>query len=123
MKVPAVNLHRSGNGWHHLLATALALFVLTACASRKSAEHAKADAYTVWMSILKGFGEDVYYVSSSEPYAYFRIRSFLPEYYKSPSCNFILPRTFAVGAENPYVVRLENTRGYSSNPTCDPKQP
>jgi hypothetical protein len=85
----------------------------------QSPERAKADAYTVWITVLKGFGEEVRYVGSKEPYAYFRVGSVFPSYYKSPACNFTLPRVFDVGAGTPYVVVQDNLRGYNSSPTCD----
>jgi hypothetical protein len=82
-------------------------------------ESAKADPWMVWISVLKGFGGDVYYVGSKGPYAYFRIGSVFPSYYKTPACNATLPHTFDVGAGKPYIVTLDNVHGYFSSTACD----
>lgn len=71
----------------------------------------------VWIAVLKGLSGDVYYVGTKEPFAYFRIGSVFPDYYKTPACNVTLPRVFDIGSGKPYLVTLENIHGY--NPTCD----
>jgi hypothetical protein len=101
------------------VATAVVLSSCSLWAHLQSPEDAKADSYRVWISVLKGFGQDVYYIGTKEPYAYFRIGSVFPTYYKSPACNFTLPREFDIGAEKPYVVVQGNLRGYNSTPTCE----
>jgi len=85
----------------------------------RSPDRAEVDPWTVWISVLKGFSGDVLYVGTKDPYAYFRIGSIFPTYYKTPACNTTLPRVFDIGAETPYVVALANLRGYSSSLTCD----
>lgn len=88
-------------------------------AHQQSPDRAKVDPWTVWVSVLKGFSGAVLYVGTKGPYAYFRIGSVFPTYYKTPACNTKLPRVFDLGAETPYVVVLSNLRGYSSTFTCD----
>jgi hypothetical protein len=105
-----------------LLGVTVTVF-LSSCslwAHLQSPERAKSDAHTVWISVLKGFGGEVLYVGTKEPYAYFRIGSVFPTYYKSPACNFTLPRTFDIGTGKPYVVVQDNLRGHNSSPTCVP---
>ena len=102
------------------VATAAALSSCSLWAHLKSTEDAIADAYKVWISVLKGFGQDVYYIGTKEPYSYFRIGSVFPTYYKSPACNFTLPRIFDIGAGKPYVVVQNNLRSNNSSPTCAP---
>ena len=81
----------------------------------QSPHGAEADPWTVWISVLKGSRGDVLYVGTKEPYAYFRIGSMFPTYYKTPACNTTLPRVFEVGAGVPYVVVRANLRGYNAS--------
>ena len=100
---------------------ALVLLIVAACAtwSRfQSPARATLDPWAVWIAVLKRFSGDVYYVGSSEPYAYFRIGDWFWSYYKTPICNAALPRTFALGAEAPYKVEFGNVRGYVSVEHC-----
>jgi hypothetical protein len=107
-----------------LTSAAVAVIVaLAACSAwdhLQPPERAKTDSYEVWISLIKPFGRVVYYVGTNEPYAYFRFGRFFPSYYRSPACNFTLPRTFAVGSGNPYIVTQDNAGGYNSSPTCAP---
>jgi hypothetical protein len=100
------------------LVLVLVLVALPACVPWRSPERAKANPYEVWISILKGFSGKVYYLGSKDSYDYFQIGDLFPAYYKSPSCNFNLPSTFALGSEKPYVVTLGNAHGYWDDPTC-----
>jgi hypothetical protein len=85
----------------------------------RSPENAKPDPWMVWISVVKGFSGAVYYVGSKEPYAYFRIDAVFPSYYKTPSCNTTLPRTFDVGRGKPYLVTMDNVHNYNSSLTCE----
>jgi hypothetical protein len=86
-------------------------------------ENAKTDPWQVWINVLKGFGTDVVYVGSEEPFAYFRIGTLFPHYYKMPSCNASLPQTFALGAGETYVVVLDHLRGPNLNCEAPPTKP
>ena len=97
----------------------VALAVWSAWLRLQPPERAPADPWEVWINVVKGFGVTVRYVGSREPYAYFRIGDFLPAYYKTPSCNTTLPRTFDLGSGESYVVIQDHMRGYSTSPTCD----
>ena len=85
----------------------------------QSPADAIADPWQVWINVLEGYGVTVRYVGSREPYAYFLIGDFLPAYYKTPSCNATLPRTFELGKGERYIVVQDYLRGYSTSPTCD----
>ena len=84
----------------------------------QSPERAEADPWAVYIGVLKGFKGDVLYVGTRESYAYFRIGSVFPTYYKTPACNTILPRVFDIGAEMPYVVAFANVPSYDSSLNC-----
>ena len=47
------------------------------------------------------------------------IGDFFPAYYKTPSCNATLPRTFDLGKGERYIVVQDYLHGYSTSPTCD----
>lgn len=96
----------------------LAVSLTVACAQTRAPEAAKADPWQVWIHILKGLSGKVYYLGSSGPYGYFRIGDFFPGYYKSPACNFVLPRTFPLGSDQPYIVTMDNARGYGLDTSC-----
>jgi hypothetical protein len=101
-------------------AAVLALTGYVAVCNAQPMDRAKTDPYEVWISLIKPFGRVVYYVGTKEPYAYFRFGRFFPSYYRSPACNFTLPRTFALGSGDPYVVTQANVHGANASPTCDP---
>jgi hypothetical protein len=64
--------------WIGGLIAATTVATLSGCilwSSLQSPERAKTDPWMVWISVLKGFSGDVYYVGTKEPYAYFRIDS------------------------------------------------
>ena len=84
----------------------------------QSPERAKADPWTVWISVLKGFSGNVYYLGTREEYAYVQIGDMFPEYYKTPACNTSLPRSFDLGAGKPYRMVLDNIHGYWSTRNC-----
>ena len=90
-----------------LAVVAPALAGFAACSRLASpASAARADSYRVWISLLKGFDGDVYYVGNDTTSAYFRIGRLFWSYYKVPACAARPPQTFAVGSAKPYVVRL-----------------
>ncbi len=116
----AEQMTRGHRIWGLMVATTIvALSSCSLWSNLQSPERAKTDSWTVWISVLKGFSGDVYYVGTKEPYAYFRIGSLFPTYYKTPACNTTLPRVFDIGSGKPYLVTLENMHGYNSSPTCD----
>ena len=67
---------------------------------------ARTDNYRVWITLLKGFGEKVYYVGSDDTNTYFRIGLIFRSYYKIPSCAAHPPNAFSLLEGKPYAVKL-----------------
>src|SRR4051812_38391025 len=84
-----------------MLPLLVSAFAIAACAADSQRvqtlkQTAKTDNYAVWIALLKGFGQNVYYVGSDGSNAYFRIGAIFRSYYKVPSCAAHLPEVFPV---------------------------
>jgi hypothetical protein len=93
----------------HVLSGVAALILLALgldryCFSLSYVRGATEDPYQLWMSALKPFTGQVYYVGSEGEFSYFRAGAFFPARYKAPTAKIRLPRTFPLGAEEPYPV-------------------
>ena len=92
--------------------TVLSAFLLTAAFGADSARvqklkaAARTDNYRVWITLLKGFGQKVYYVGSDDTDAYFRVGAVFRSYYKMPSCAAHPPEAFLLLEGKPYGVKL-----------------
>ena len=74
------------------------------CFSLTYVRGAKEDPGQLWMSALKPFTGQEYYVGSEGEFSYFRAGAVFPARYKAPTAKIKLPRTFSLGAEKPYPV-------------------
>jgi hypothetical protein len=93
----------------HLLCALAALLLVALginkyCFSLAYIRGAQEDSYQLWMSALKPFGGQVYYVGSEGDFSFFRAGAVFPARYKAPTANIRLPRTFPLGAQEPYAV-------------------
>ena len=88
------------------LACVVAL-ALAGCHSLSYVHGAPEDHYQLWMAVLKPFGGPVYYVGDEGDYSYFRGHGAFCDRYKTRTSKLHLPRTFAFGAERPYVATLD----------------
>ena len=78
----------------------------------RSPTSATEDPWAVWITVLKGFGGPVYYVGSDGEFAYFRTGRVFWSYYKVRAGHAHLPRTFPIGADEPYLVRDQSWVSY-----------
>jgi hypothetical protein len=101
-----------------------ALIVLAACVvwtrTRSPEVVAVEDSNHVWISLLKGFEGEVFYLGDKGDKSYFRMGNLFWSYYKLPACRMVLLRTFALGSGEPYVVTLKNMPG-GDGPSCPRK--
>jgi hypothetical protein len=66
----------------------------------------------LWMAALKGFSGPVYYVGSEGEYSYFRAEGIIVSRFKAKTSRIRLPRTFAFGESEPYLVKQEMVPPY-----------
>lgn len=68
---------------------------------------AQENPYRLWIDALKPFFGQVYYVGNEGEFSYFRAGAIFPTRYKAPTAKIHLPRTFPLGAAQPYAVTAE----------------
>lgn len=91
-----------------LIALALLAFgINNYCFSLAYIRGAHEDPAQLWMSALKPFTGQVYYVGSDKDFSYFRAGAIFPARFKAPTAKIKLPRTFPLGAQQPYTVTAE----------------
>ena len=90
---------------------------------RAMQNSAKSDNYHVWITLLKGFGGDVFYMGSDDTHAYFRIGRLFRSYYKMPSCAAYLPETYSLLEGEPYAVKLHIDKSNSIHAESSCPQP
>jgi hypothetical protein len=103
------------------------VFAIAACASNSQRVQslkatAKTDNYAVWITLLKGFGQNVYYVGSDESNTYFRIGAIFRSYYKVPSCAAHPPEVFPLLESKAYSVKfhVNSSNKIDGGSTCSP---
>lgn len=74
--------------------------------------HADIDRGALWMAAAKGFEGRLTYVGSEGDYSFFRAGKVFIRRYKTPTSTTHLPRTFPLGAEEPYDVDADMVPRY-----------
>ena len=91
-----------------LAALVLLVFALNRyCFSLAYLRGAQEDPGQLWLSALKPFTGQVYYVGSEGDFSYFRAGALFPARYKALTSRIGLPRTFPLGSQEPYTVTEE----------------